>query len=81
MKRLTVSMSGEAFKAILEELHLSPARAAILLGITERTAYRWIDGSRDVSEPGARLLVLLRDFDISPDTALKHFNRTFRPTR
>lgn len=73
-------MNAEGFRAILEELHLSPARAAKLLGIAERTAYRWLDGTRDVSAPGYRLLILCRDFDVSPDQAMRHFERLNLPS-
>jgi hypothetical protein len=73
-------MTPEAYRELLDELHLSPGAAARILGIAARTSRRWLDGTRDVSAPGYRLLVLLRDYGISPAEALEHFSQTIPET-
>jgi hypothetical protein len=70
-----------AYGSILEELKLSHAQVARLLGVAPRSSQRWMDGTREVPAPIYRFLVLLRDFQISPDEAYRHFSRNLEQTR
>jgi DNA-binding transcriptional regulator YiaG len=71
-------MTPEAYREILEELRLSNGQAAKLLGVTPRTSNRWLAGTRDIPAPAYRLLVLLRDYRLSPKDASRHLAEVMR---
>jgi hypothetical protein len=69
-----------AYEAILGQLKLSHGEAARLLGVAPRSSQRWVSGTREVSATAYGLLVLLRDFNISPGEANRHFSQIIDQT-
>lgn len=49
-------MTPEEFRETIEQLGLTQAASAQLLGVDERTARRWACGERDIPPPAQRFL-------------------------
>ena len=52
-------MTPEQFQAAREVLDLSVPKYARAIGITERTAYRWLAGNAPITPTAERLIALL----------------------
>lgn len=73
-------MTGDAFRAALEELDVTQAGWAKLVGVDERTVRRVIAGQRDLSGPEELLLQLLLQHRIGVGTLLMiRFGKKVKP--
>lgn len=52
-------MTANQYRALLETLGLTQGRAALVLGVDERTSRKWALGERPVSDTAATFLTYL----------------------
>jgi DNA-binding transcriptional regulator YiaG len=64
-------MTPDEYRETIERLGLSQVRAALLLGVDERTSRRWAIGERDIPPPAERFLRYLIATGRSGEYAMK----------
>jgi hypothetical protein len=72
------TMTPDAYREILEELRLTSAQAAELLGVSPRASNYWLAGTRDIPAPAYRLLVVLRDYRLKHRDVARHLAEAMR---
>ena len=66
-------------RAVRDHLGLTTAGLAVLVGVTERTAYRWIAGTRNPPDPVLRLLWCVMAIEGTRVELLYQFCGEWRP--
>ena len=60
-------MTANQYRAVLEQLELSQARAGKMLGVSGRTSAGYATGEHPIPEPVARLLRLCVRLELDPE--------------